>query len=192
MKGGLPRNGAIVIGLVVVIALVIGTGTTGFAGNGDPFKLGQKNTANKLSSLVAKVASDAALLVRNSGDGPALDLRVGSEQPPLTVNSSTVVTNLNADQVDGKHAGAFVSADTYKKESAVAQGRQLGDGTFVMDQGCDPGDVVLSGGPANIRATSTVLESLPSPGQTRSWTVRINTNGQSDEFSIVVLCGRQP
>lgn len=175
----------------VVGASLLGMATTVGAGNGDPFKLGQKNTATKSSTLVAKVASSAALLIKNSGGGPALDLRVGSGQPPLAVNSSTVVTNLNADQVDGKSAAAFVANNIYKNESAVDAGTALGDGTFSAAQACDPGDVLLSGGPANINPTSTLLETFPSPGSTRSWSVRINKNGQNDNFSVVVLCARQ-
>ena len=69
-----------------------------------------------------------------------------------------------------------------------APGTTLGDGTSVISQACDAGDVLLSGGPANVRDTSTMLESFPSPGGTNSWTSRINKNGQADNFSTVVLC----
>jgi hypothetical protein len=48
---------------------------------------------------------------------------------------------------------------------------------------------MLSGGPANISATSDLLESFPaSPG---TWAARINNNGTTDNFSVVVLCANQ-
>jgi hypothetical protein len=53
---------------------------------------------------------------------------------------------------------------------------------------CDAGDVLLSGGPANIRDTTDLLESFPSPGNLRSWSVRVNKNGQADNFNVVVHC----
>jgi hypothetical protein len=38
------------------------------------------------------------------GSGPALQLEVGSNQPPLKVDSDKMVRNLNADELDGMHA----------------------------------------------------------------------------------------
>jgi len=81
-----------------------------------------------------------------------------------------------------------MSSSVYKAESALGPGTILGDGTAVISQACDDGDVLLSGGPANVRGTSTMVESFPSPGVTNSWTSRINKNGQVDNFSTVVLC----
>ena len=100
-------------------------------------------------------------------------------QVPQAANSATL---------DGKAPTAFLSSSVYKSESALGPGTTLGDGTSVISQACDNGDVLLSGGPANIRDTSTMLESFPSPGGTNSWTARINKNGQADNFSVVVLC----
>lgn len=56
---------------------------------------------------------------------------------------------------------------------------------------CCPGDVLLSGGLANIAATTTLLESFPTPSGTDSWTARVDKNGQTDNFSVVVLCAKQ-
>jgi hypothetical protein len=63
--------------------------------NGKPFILGKMNTASAVSKLV------------KSGVGPALQLNVGSG-PPLGVNSSTKVANLNADKVDGQEAATLL------------------------------------------------------------------------------------
>ncbi len=94
----------------------------------------------------------------------------------------------NANTLNGKTASGFLSSSVYKAESSLGPGTTLGDGTSVISQACDNGDILLSGGPANIRDTSTMLESFPSPGSTNSWTSRINKNGQADNFSTVVLC----
>ena len=121
-----------------------------------------------------------------TGDDVADDSLTGTDVDESTL--AQVPQASNASTLNGKTAAGFLSSSVYKAESAVGPGTQLGDGTFVMDVTCDPGDVLLSGGPANIRDTSTMLESFPSPGGTNSWTARINKNGQTDNFSVVALC----
>jgi hypothetical protein len=169
------RATVFLVGLAVILALLFGVASTALGTNGKPFLLGKKNTASKVSKLI------------KSGVGPALQLGVDSG-PPLGVNSSEKVANLNADQVDGKSATNFVSSNVIKRESAIEAGTTLGDGTSVIAQSCNPGEILLSGGPANVASTSTLLESFPSPGSTNSWSARINKNGQTDNFSVVVLC----
>jgi hypothetical protein len=104
------------------------------------------------------------------------------------VNESTLAQVPDSARLAGRAPASFLSSSVYKNESAVAAGTTLGDGTEVLDASCNPGDVLLSGGPANIRSTTTLLESFPSPGSTNSWTARVNKNGQTDNFSVVVLC----
>jgi hypothetical protein len=77
------------VGLAVILALVFGVTSMALGANGDPFILGK--AANKASRVTGLV---------KSGAGPALSLKVGSG-PPLAVNSSAQVTNLNADMIDG-------------------------------------------------------------------------------------------
>jgi hypothetical protein len=88
----------------------------------------------------------------------------------------------------GRVPGTFLNSTVYKAESALGPGTMLGDGTFVLSESCDPGDILLSGGPANVSATSDMVESFPSPGSTNSWTARLDKNGLTDNFSVVVLC----
>jgi hypothetical protein len=107
------------------------------------------------------------------------------------VDESTFGQVPNAATLSGKTASAFTSSSIYKNESAVAAGTTIGDGTQVAAEACNPGDILLSGGPANINATTTLLESFPSPGTTNSWSVRVNKNGNADNFSVVVLCADQ-
>lgn len=99
-----------------------------------------------------------------------------------------VPSALSADTLGGLSRSAFARSTVYKLESAFGPGTALGDGTHVISQACNAGDILLAGGPANIAATSTLLESFPSPGSTNSWTARINKNGQADNFSVVILC----
>ncbi len=99
------------IGLAVTLALIFGAATVAMAAvPGDPFKLGRTNTIDEMSTLVGS-ASGALLKVDNEGDGPALDLRVESGEAPMKVDSSSKVTSLNADKLDGNDASAFLGAD---------------------------------------------------------------------------------
>ncbi len=79
------------VGLAVILALVFGVASTVSAhtGNKGFFHLGHKNVSKAVSTLVKQ------------GPGPALSLMVQSGQPPLKVNSSGKVANLNADRLDG-------------------------------------------------------------------------------------------
>jgi len=98
---------------------------------------------------------------------------------------------VDAATLGGKSSTEFLSSSIYKNESAVEAGVDKGEGTFAISEGCNPGDVLLSGGPANIRSTSAMLESFSTPGDINSWTVRIQKNGQEDNWSVVVLCVKQ-
>jgi len=94
------RATVFVVGLAVILALVLGVATAALGANGDVFRVGQSNFASAVSVL------------DKSGAGPALRLLVDSGAP-MAVNSSTKVTNLNADKVDGRDAplGAVINTD---------------------------------------------------------------------------------
>jgi hypothetical protein len=88
----------------VTLAPVLGVGTMALAAvPGDPFRLGQTNGIDNISTLVGNVATPI-LRIDNEGSGTALDLRVESGEAPIKVNSTKRVNDLNADQVDGKSA----------------------------------------------------------------------------------------
>lgn len=97
----------------------------------------------------------------------------------------------DATTVGGRAPGTFVSSSIYKLETTIGPGQALGDGTFVQEKTCNAGDVLLSGGPASVAATSTMVESFPQPGTTNGWKVRINKNAQPDDFVVVILCADQ-
>jgi hypothetical protein len=95
--------------MVTILAFIV-LGGMSYAATGSNFILGQPNSASSTSSLSAPVAAKA-LQVTNTSTGSgatALGLNVASGHPPLTVNSGTKVTNLNADKLDGMDSSAFV------------------------------------------------------------------------------------
>jgi len=51
----------------------------------------------------------AGVVGKNTGGGPGLSAIVNSGVPPLSVNSSTKVTDLNADLLDGISSGGFLT-----------------------------------------------------------------------------------
>jgi hypothetical protein len=53
----------------------------------------------------------AGVVGKNNGGGPALKALVNAGAPPLAVNSSVRVDNLNADEFDGKNSTDFLAKD---------------------------------------------------------------------------------
>lgn len=189
----LGRGTALTLGLAVMLAMVVGVASAAFGANGDPWILGQANVATAITKLVGDVNGSTVRLVNNNADANdrALDLQVQAGEPPMSVNSSTRVANLNADELDGKDSTGFVAANIYKTEGPVVAGTDLGDGTFVAEKACNPGDVLLSGGPANVAPASDMVESFPAPGNLSAWKARIHKNGAADNWNVVVLCADQ-
>ena len=88
--------------------LVLLTAATAVAGTGvgERFDLGEVNRVNQ-TSVLAGADAGPMLTVRNTSNdagATALNLTVEDGKPPLKTNSSTRVTNLNADAVDGYDA----------------------------------------------------------------------------------------
>lgn len=190
------RATVFLVGLAVVLALVVGFATAALAGTGvgSTFNLGKVNAVNRISHLVGST-DNAMLRVDNNNAGAnatALDLRVEPGLTPMKVDSSTQVSNLNADLVDGRSASSFVANSTYRIGSGQERaGTQLGDGSKVLSQSCLPGDRMLSGGPASVNVNSDVLDSFAA--DTSTWQARINDSAVSggDSFTVVVLCADQ-
>lgn len=179
--------------LIVVPAALAGRGVGGV------FNLGKVNTVNRTTALRGNTDSPTLRLNNKSIDGnaTALSLQVGPALPPMKVNSATRVDNLNADHLDGMDAFDFVGTNTtaflrnalYRIEDSPAAGTLLGDGTYMITRACNSGDALLSGGPANVAATSDLLESFPVSSST--WQARIDNNGVPDNWSVVALCANQ-
>jgi len=118
-----------------------------------------------------------------TGDHVADDTIKGAD-----VDESSLGTVPNASSLGGQPASSYLRGSAYTKESPVQAGTDKGDGTFVIRFQCDPGDLILSGGPANVNANSDLVESFPAPGILNGWQVRIHKNAAADNFSLVVLC----
>jgi hypothetical protein len=131
------RATVFLVGLSVVLALIFGVVSTALGANGNPFILGKAdNTATKTTGLVGSIAdtAKAALSIRNSKGGPALDLKVGSttvspdDVAPMKVNSTKKVDNLNADRIDGLSSMDFQG----KYAQTVVVAKSGGDFTSVQ------------------------------------------------------------
>ncbi|HET7271649.1 MAG TPA: hypothetical protein VFI90_11260 [Rubrobacter sp.] len=101
------------VGLSVIIAVVLGVATMALAANGGAWRLGRNNVATAITRLggVAGVDGPMLRLTNNNAatNDTAVDLVVQNGEPPMTVNSSARVANLNADQLDGKDEGQFAT-----------------------------------------------------------------------------------
>jgi hypothetical protein len=120
------RATVIMVGLTVIMAVVLGVASAALAGTGAgaPFHLGNKNTVNAISRLVGSV-DGPMLLVENNSQGTkaaALSLQTDSGKPPMKVSSSTKVTNLNADQIDGKDSTEFLGKTEKAQDSDKLDG----------------------------------------------------------------------
>ncbi len=190
------RLTALTLGLAVMLALLVGLASAAFGANGDPWLLGRGNAATAITKLAGAAGVNGPMLqlINNNPnpDDTALELQVQAGEAPMRVNSSTRVTNLNADKLDGLDYSWFMRGRIYKTESVPTTGQPLGDGTFRTAGWCDEGDFLISGGPANIDKETDLLETFPAPavvnGTNYSWAVRVDKNGFADEFNVVVLC----
>ena len=99
----------VALGSAVSLATLAATAAFAGTGVGSVFDLGQTNRVNARSQLEGSTPS-AVLNVTNSNrssSASGLSIDVPGSSPPLVVNSSTKVKNLNADMVDGSHASDF-------------------------------------------------------------------------------------
>ncbi len=190
------RATVFLVGLAVILAVVFGLASTAFGANGQAWRLGQGNVATAITALGGSSGVNGPMvkLTNNNADAndTALDLRVQSGEAPMRVNSSTQVSNLNADFVDGRSASSFVANSTYRLgQGQERAGEELGDGSKRLSQSCLAGDRLLSGGPASVNAASDVLDSFAQ--DTNTWQARINDSAVSggDSFTVVVLCADQ-
>ena len=104
-----------------LLALVLVLGGYVDAATGGNFVLGRLNTAGTTSVL------------RNTGTGAALSLKVASGQQPLEVNSSKVVAGLNAALLGGYPASAFapVSGDSHYVSAGTVYTKSESDTRFI-------------------------------------------------------------
>ncbi len=111
---------------VALVALFLNLTGIAYAATGGNFILGQSNAATTQSTLAANLAGRALQLTNTStaaGAAP-LGLTPGAGRPPFVTPSTTKVTNLNADLLDGLDSGAFVQGTaariTFNRLSAAS------------------------------------------------------------------------
>lgn len=177
-------------GLVVLGLLLVGPASLGLAAVGQPLLLGKaNNAAGKVTNLVAELA-DPALRVANKGPGPAIALDVGPGRPPLTVSKDAgKAANLNADELDGQDASAFVrrTTPTYEvtDETNLAAADQFG---FAF-AACDDGDTVLGGSFGSITANAEVV-AAGAGSNADSWSllIRRQATGGNASADVTAVC----
>ena len=155
----------------------------------------------KDGSLTGADVADGSLATADIADGSINSAKVldssltGKDVAPDSLTGANILESTlgqvpDAAKLGGKAATAFTSSSIYKNESAVEEGTLFDVETHFIDEACNPGDVLITGGPANVNKTSIMLESFPTPGLTNSWRVRLKTPA-ADNFSVVVLCAKQ-
>ena len=193
----MARATTVVIGLAIMLAFVFGVASAAFGANGDAWRLGKSNAATAVTRLGGTLGVNGPMLrlINNNADAndTALELQVQPGEAPMKVNSTSRVDLLNADLLDGLGASSFVRSGIYRKQTTAQAGNQNSDGTWSQAISCDPGDILLSGGPADVHATTDIVESFPIPNSsgTMVWTVRVQKNGVDDNWVVVALCANQ-
>jgi hypothetical protein len=104
--------------VVSLVALSVALGGTTYAATGGNFILGQSNSATSTTALSAG-PTGPAFKATNTSTGTAGSFNVAAGHPPLTVNSGTKVTNLNADKLDGLDSTSFVSSSKLQRVGPV-------------------------------------------------------------------------
>ena len=94
---------------VALFAVFLNLTGFAYAANGGNFILGQSNTAGNQTTLT-RSSNGKALQITNTSTGTSatpLGLTAGAGRPPIITNSTTKVTNLNADLLDGLDSSQF-------------------------------------------------------------------------------------
>lgn len=182
----MARGTATMMGLAVILAVVLGVATTALGANGKPFLLGKPNVANAVSKLIKK------------GPGPALDLRVGSG-PPLRVNSSAKIANLNADRVDGKDS---THLGVNGLERVLAQSAFNSDSPKIVTAVCPVGKVVVgtganvaggkSGAPPNAETNVVIDDIDPEVNTVQVWAYEEGPIGDNWGVDATAICATAP
>ncbi len=211
------RTASMVFGLALVLALIVGVVSAAFGADGDNFILGQNNAATTVTRLAGAAGVDGPMLQlinNNAGtNDTALTLNVQAGEAPMRVNRDTLVTNLNADKLDGQDSVAFLgvngkAVDSDKlddlDQSAFMRSKAYqvsvpttgsGGGNQVSDAilFCDEGDQILSGGIAEIDNGTRLISSIPGVNFSRmGWYGKWANNSTADSITITVLCADFP
>jgi hypothetical protein len=148
----LGRTTSAVVGLAILLALAIGAANSALAHTNVDNKLFHLDHNNNVTTALTKLTGNLTsqvLKIDNNGTGPALSLEVGNATTPannvapMRVNSNKVVTNFNADQLDGNNSTAFLPSEIYSK--SVTQSIPANNFDNGITLYCDRRDVAVSG-----------------------------------------------
>src|SRR5262245_19590911 len=103
-----------VVVLVAVVGAATAASTAALAGTGvgGVFNLGTTNTTNTPTVLQGSTTGQQLRVVNTATTGAGITgigIHTAANEPPLAVNSTTRVNNLNADLLDGQTSAAFVA-----------------------------------------------------------------------------------
>jgi hypothetical protein len=96
-----------------------------------------------------------------------------------------MIANLNADMLDGRHAGAFLPRATYRKFEGTAR-TPLPSGSSLANIKCDEGDVLLSGGFGSVDAGTHIVSSQPVDSE--EWELVWINDGTADDVIVTIYC----
>ncbi len=125
---------------ISLVALVFAMSGTAYAATGGDFILGKANTASSVSSLT-------------NNKGTALSLSSSSTTPPLKVSNSVQVPNLNASELGGQAASAFLGVHGTAANSTELGGQPAS--AYLGVNGTAANSSELGGQPASDYLTGT-------------------------------------
>lgn len=139
------------------------------------------NASNSFHNAIVMQRGGAVTLYHNNSSKLATSANGVDITGTLTVTSSTLVTNLNADSVDGKSFGTFTAAGgvLYATSTTAASGTAAGTA----------GQALLSAGASAPVWTTLTLENLPDAAFKRSVRVATTADLGASTFAAGVLTG---
>jgi hypothetical protein len=157
--------------------LVLGSGSA-VAATGGKFLLGRSNTASTTTTLT-------------NAKGTALSLRARAGRAPLAVNTTTKVTHLNADSVDGVSSEKFARAtNSTGIRSAYSDAFESEEGSgpdlLIAFAECPAGSTVTGGGYSDGSASGVVVDSSPGDDGTY-WQVVVSVDPAAGEAADSVI-----
>lgn len=177
-----------IVGFVAALVLT-GGGVAAYAANGGSLLIGRSNTGSAVTTLTNTAGTPLSLRARSSS------------YAPFAVNSSKVVTNLNADKLDGKTAADFAYAagahtgniyGTSDWASAVAGGApDPASDLIVSVADCPLGTKLTGGGSYDGTDTGITYGNFP---DANSWIVFVDvaddhlTNDVPDKVESYAVC----
>jgi len=177
---------AVLGGLVVAVVMAVLPAT---AANGDLMVVGTRNTARNSTKIISR---NSTQLINTKAGRPALTLAVQPGAPPMVVNSTGKVTDLNADLLDGLNSDAFSTAahdhDDNVRVAKTAVTSSTGGGSLIAVANCGSGNHAIGGGGNTNNSGDRLAASYPArgpdgteallfSGENQFWVARWNPTG---------------